>query len=130
MLVKAAAETWKVPEGECRALLGKVYHEKSKKALTYGQLCEKAAKLEVPKETTLKKPGEFRYMGTPMPRVDVPEKVKAKAIYGQEAERATAVDPENRALYFVLFLCALAVFVLGLFPGNVLLLVRRAAGAP
>ncbi|MBN1106999.1 MAG: xanthine dehydrogenase family protein molybdopterin-binding subunit [Deltaproteobacteria bacterium] len=82
MLVKAAAQTWKVPEGECKAVMGKVYHEKSKKSLSYGQLCTKAAKLEVPKEPTLKKSGEFRYMGRPMPRVDVPEKVKGKAIYG------------------------------------------------
>ncbi|MEW6665998.1 MAG: xanthine dehydrogenase family protein molybdopterin-binding subunit [Thermodesulfobacteriota bacterium] len=84
MLVKAAAATWKVPEGECKAALGKVVHEKSKQSLTYGQLCEKAAKLEVPKDPPLKKESEFRYMGKPMPRIDVPEKVKAKAIYGQD----------------------------------------------
>ena len=82
MLVKAAAETWGVPESECKAELGKVVHGKSKKSLTYGQLCEKAAKLPVPKDPTLKNENEFRYMGKPMPRVDVPEKVRGKAIYG------------------------------------------------
>jgi len=82
MLVKAAAETWNVPENECKAVLGTVKHEKSKRSLTYGQLCEKAAKLEVPKDPPLKKEEEFRYMGKPMPRVDVPEKVSGKAIYG------------------------------------------------
>ena len=82
MLVKAAAETWNVPESECMAVLGTVKHEKSKRSLTYGQLCEKAAKLEVPKDPPLKKEEEFRYMGKPMPRVDVPEKVSGKAIYG------------------------------------------------
>ncbi len=82
MLVKAAAETWKVPESECKAVLGTVKHEKSKRSLTYGQLCEKAAKLEVPKDPPLKNESEFRYMGKPMPRVDVPQKVRAKAVYG------------------------------------------------
>ena len=82
MLVKAAAETWKVPENECKAVLGTVKHEKGNRSLTYGQLCLKAAKLEVPKEPALKSESEFRYMGKPMPRVDIPEKVAGKAIYG------------------------------------------------
>ena len=82
MLVKAAAETWKVPESECKGVLGTVKHEKSKRSLTYGQLCEKASRLEVPQNPPLKKEEEFRYMGKPMPRVDVPEKVRGKAIYG------------------------------------------------
>ncbi len=82
MLTKAAAETWKVPEDECKAVLGAVKHEKSKRSLTYGQLCLKAAKLEVPKDPPLKKESEFRYMGKPMPRVDVPEKVAGRAVYG------------------------------------------------
>ncbi len=82
MLIKAAAETWNVPENECKAVLGTVKHEKSKRSLTYGQLCEKAAKLEVPKDPPLKKEEDFRYMGKTMPRVDVPEKVSGKAVYG------------------------------------------------
>ena len=82
MLVKAAAETWKVPENECKAVLGTVKHEKSNRSLTYGQLCLKAAKLEIPKEPPLKKESEFRYIGNPMPRVDIPEKVSGKAIFG------------------------------------------------
>ncbi|MDI6764551.1 MAG: xanthine dehydrogenase family protein molybdopterin-binding subunit [Thermodesulfobacteriota bacterium] len=82
MLIKAAAETWNVPESECIAELGTVKHEKSKRSLTYGQLCEKAAKLQVPQDPLLKKESEFRYMGKPMPRVDVPEKVRGKAVYG------------------------------------------------
>lgn len=82
MLMKAAAETWNVPENECKAVLGTVKHEKSKRSLTYGQLCEKASKLEIPKDPPLKREAEFRYMGKPMPRVDVPEKVSGKAVYG------------------------------------------------
>lgn len=92
MLVKAAAETWKVPESECKAVLGTVRHEKSKRSLTYGQLCEKAATLEVPKDPPLKKEEEFRYMGKSMPRIDVPEKTRGKAVYGLDINDANVKE--------------------------------------
>jgi isoquinoline 1-oxidoreductase beta subunit len=82
MLVKAAAQTWKVPEEECTAFNGTVKHKKSNRSLTYGKLCQKAATLELPKDPLLKQESEFRYMGKPMARVDIPEKVAGKAIYG------------------------------------------------
>ncbi len=84
MLVKAAAATWKVPEGECKASMGTVKHEKSGRTLTYGQVCQAAAKLEVPKDPPLKKESEFKYIGKAMPRVDVPEKVSGKAVFGMD----------------------------------------------
>ncbi len=82
MLIKAAAANWKVPEGECQAGMGTVKHNKSGRTTTYGQLCLAAAKLEVPQDPPVKNESEFRYMGKTMPRVDVPEKVSGKAVYG------------------------------------------------
>ena len=82
MLVRAAAERWKVPEAECTAVLGTVRHDKTKRSLKYGQLCLDAAKLPVPNEPLLKKESEFRYIGKNMPRVDIPDKVAGKAIFG------------------------------------------------
>ncbi len=82
VLIKAAAETWKVPESECTALKGTVTHKKTNRSLTYGQLCQRAAAFELPKNPPLKKEEEFRYMGKPMPRVDIPEKVAGTAVYG------------------------------------------------
>ena len=82
MLIKAAASTWKAPEDECKAFMGTVKHEKSGRTLTYGQLCLEAAKLQVPQDPPLKNESEFRYMGKPMARVDVPEKVSGKAVFG------------------------------------------------
>ena len=86
MLLKTAAETWKVPESECRAVMGVVVHEQTKRQLTYGQLCEKAAKLELPKDPPLKTEAEFRYMGKPMARVDIPAKVSGRAIFGLDVD--------------------------------------------
>jgi isoquinoline 1-oxidoreductase beta subunit len=82
MLVRAAAETWKVSEEECEASRGVVRHKKSGRRLAYGKLCKKAAVLPIPQDPTLKKEGEFRYLGKTMPRIDIPEKVAGKAIYG------------------------------------------------
>lgn len=82
MLLKAAAETWKVPENECKAAFGTIKHEKSKRTLTYGQLCLKAAQLEIPKNPSLKTENEFRYIGKTIPRVDIPGKVNGKVVYG------------------------------------------------
>jgi isoquinoline 1-oxidoreductase beta subunit len=84
MLLKAAAETWKVPETECQVSMGTVKHKKSGRTLTYGKLCQAAAKLQVPQEVPLKNESEFRYIGKPMPRVDVPVKVSGKAVYGSD----------------------------------------------
>jgi isoquinoline 1-oxidoreductase beta subunit len=82
MLVEAAAQQWKVPQNECEAQLSAVKHKKSGRSLSYGQLCLKAAKLQVPQDPPLKKESEFRYIGTSMPRVDIPEKVNGKAVFG------------------------------------------------
>jgi isoquinoline 1-oxidoreductase beta subunit len=82
MLITAAAQTWKVHEDECKAVLGTVKHEKSNRSLPYGKLCQKAATLEVPKDPPLKSEDEFRYIGKPMPRLDIPDKVAGKAIFG------------------------------------------------
>jgi isoquinoline 1-oxidoreductase subunit beta len=82
VLVKAAAKSWGVPESECEVAKGTVTHKKSSRKSTYGQLCVEAAKLEIPKEPALKKESNFRYIGKPMARVDIPSKVKGSAVYG------------------------------------------------
>jgi isoquinoline 1-oxidoreductase subunit beta len=86
MLIKAAAQTWKVSESDCIATKGTVKNKKSNRSLTYGQLCKKAAELEVPKDPPLKKEEEFKFMGKSMPRMDIPEKVSGKAVYGLDVE--------------------------------------------
>ena len=82
MLVEAAAQQWKVPVNECEAQNSVVKHKKSGRSLTYGQLCLKAAELPVPQEAQLKKESEFRYIGTTIPRLDIPDKVSGKAVFG------------------------------------------------
>ena len=82
MLVAAAAATWNVDPASCRAQRGVVTHSPTGRTLTYGALADKAAKLPVPAQVTLKEPKDFRLIGTPAKRLDTPAKVNGTAQYG------------------------------------------------
>ncbi len=82
MLVVAAAKEWGVPLEECVAEQNVVTHRPSGRKLTYGELADKAAELPVPKEPKLKSPEQFRFIGKAVARVDTPEKVTGRGIYG------------------------------------------------
>jgi isoquinoline 1-oxidoreductase beta subunit len=84
MLVSAAAQTWGVPIRECEAYRGTVRHIRSGRSLTYGQLSEKAAKIPIPSNPSLKTEGQFRLIGTSPRRLDVPDKVNGSAIFGMD----------------------------------------------
>jgi isoquinoline 1-oxidoreductase beta subunit len=85
MLTNAAAKRWGVSAGECYAAGRKIHHRPSGKSLTYGELVADASKMEVPKEPKLKDPRDFKILGKPMPRPDIPSKVNGKAIFGLDA---------------------------------------------
>jgi len=76
MLIKAAPKPGSVG-GECEVLKGRREAQEERPDLTYGKLCQKAAEIEVPR-SALKNEDEFRYMGKPTARLDIPEKVAAQ----------------------------------------------------
>lgn len=86
LFVKAAAQLWKVPEEECVAQLGTVRHTRSNKKISYGKLVGVASQLPVPAEVPLKAEREFRYIGKPVKRLDIPQKIEGKAIFGMDVE--------------------------------------------
>src|SRR5262249_7991218 len=49
---------------------------------TYGELAADAARIPVPENVQLKRPGEFKLIGTPAKRLDTPAKVNGTAVYG------------------------------------------------
>jgi isoquinoline 1-oxidoreductase beta subunit len=81
MLIAAAAQRWSVSAATLRTESGAVLDRKNQK-LTYGQLAEAAAKLTPPAEVALKDPKNFKLIGKPMKRLDTPEKVNGKAVFG------------------------------------------------
>jgi len=82
MLVAAAAATWNADPASCRAQKGVVTHSPTGRTLTYGALADKAARLPVPANVTLKDPKDFTLIGTPAKRLDTPAKVNGTAQYG------------------------------------------------
>ncbi len=86
MLIKAAAKRWGVAESSCYAENGSVHHINTSSSLRYGDLVEEAAKLEVPKNPVLKAAKDFKILGKPFPRPDIPSKVNGSAVFGIDVE--------------------------------------------
>ncbi|HWO24165.1 MAG TPA: molybdopterin cofactor-binding domain-containing protein [Kofleriaceae bacterium] len=82
MLIAAAAAQWKVQPATCRVENGRVFHDPSKRSLRFGDVAAAAAKLPAPDKPPLKDPSQWRLLGKPLPRVDVPSKVDGTAVFG------------------------------------------------
>ena len=86
MLVSAAAAAWAVDAAECRTENGVVIHGPSRRRLKYGELAERAAALPVPAKVTLKDPKDFKFIGTPVKRLDLADKVRGTATFGMDVQ--------------------------------------------
>ena len=82
MLVAAAARRWKVEPAACRAEAGAVVHAASGRRLEYGALAADAARETAPESPALKGPKEWKLIGKRVPRLDTPDKVRGKAVFG------------------------------------------------
>ncbi len=81
MLIAAAAQRWNVEPANCRTESGAVLDGSNRK-LTYGQLAEAAARMTPPAQVQLKDPKNFKLIGKPIKRLDTPEKINGKAVFG------------------------------------------------
>ncbi len=70
MLVAAAAQTWSVDVAGITVEKGVVKHAASGKSATFGELANAAKTIDVPTAVTLKKPEDFKIIGTDVPRMD------------------------------------------------------------
>src|SRR5262245_41457414 len=82
MFVSAAAKRWKFAPVSCRAQTGEVLHAPTGRRIKYGELATEAARLPVPEHVVLKRPEEFKLIGTPAKRLDTPAKVNGTAVFG------------------------------------------------
>ena len=85
MLVTAAAKRWNVDPASCRAQSGEVLHTPTGKRIKYGELAADAARIPIPGNVPLKRPQDFKLIGTSAKRLDTPAKVNGTAVYGIDA---------------------------------------------
>src|ERR1700757_5225777 len=88
MLVAAAAKRWNVDPASCRAQSGEVLHAPTGRTIKYGELAADAARMPVPANVVLKRPEDFKLIGTPAKRLDTPAKVNGTAVYGIDVRPA------------------------------------------
>jgi isoquinoline 1-oxidoreductase beta subunit len=82
MLLQAAANGWNVPVADVSVEKGVISHKATGRKTTYGKVAEAAAKLEPPKDVPLKDPKTWTIAGKPLKRLDTPDKIVGKMIYG------------------------------------------------
>jgi isoquinoline 1-oxidoreductase beta subunit len=82
MLVSAAAKRWNVDPASCHARSGEVLHATTGRSAKHGELAADAARIPIPEGVALKRPEDFRLIGTPAKRLDAPAKVNGTAVYG------------------------------------------------
>jgi len=88
LLLAAAAQTWGVAPASCQTAANTVIHQESGRRLSYGELAGKAAGLPLPEKVALKDPADFKLLGKPTPRLDIPAKVDGSALFGQDIRLA------------------------------------------
>ena len=89
MLREAAAQEWDVPAADV-VMRDAMAHHPDGSTLAYADLAVAAASVAVPENVPLKDPSEFRIIGLPQPRLDVPQKTTGQAIFGVDAGPADA----------------------------------------
>jgi isoquinoline 1-oxidoreductase beta subunit len=85
MLVQAASRVWKVDPTSIRTESSTAIHDASGRRLVYAALIDHADGLTPPKNPVLKDPKDFKLIGKPLKRLDTPDKVVGKAVYGIDA---------------------------------------------
>lgn len=86
MLTETAAKRWGVSVDKCYAEDARIHQKGSDKSFSYGELADEASKLPIPKDPKLKDPKDFKIIGKTKPRLDVPDRVTGKAVFGMDVD--------------------------------------------
>lgn len=87
MLVSVAAAEWGLPAADLVTERGVISHPSSGRSLRYSDVADRAGRLQPPTDVTLKSPDRFRLIGTRARRIDTPDKVIGKTVYGIDVLR-------------------------------------------
>lgn len=81
-LIAEAADRLGVPASELTTADSKVIHAQSGRTLRYGELAAGAAERSLSDDPSLKSRDQWKLIGKPVPRRDIPAKVDGSAVYG------------------------------------------------
>jgi isoquinoline 1-oxidoreductase beta subunit len=84
MLVRAAAQEWKVDPRRLHTDRGAVVY--GKRRIRFGKLVARAQALPPPASVQLKKASEWKIIGRPTRRLDSPEKIEGRAKFGIDVQ--------------------------------------------
>jgi isoquinoline 1-oxidoreductase beta subunit len=82
VLVQAASQIWKVDPASIRTDSSMAIDDASGRRLAYAALIDRAHGLMPPKDPVLKDPKDFKLVGKPLKRLDTPDKINGKVVYG------------------------------------------------
>ena len=86
MLLAAASQRLGLVTAQLRVKAGQIVAADGR-ALSFASLADDAARIELPATVALKQPSEFRLIGTPVARRDIPDKVRGAAEFGIDVKR-------------------------------------------
>src|SRR5262245_52724140 len=81
MLIMAAANRWGVAE-ECFTENSKVIHKPTGRSIKFGDVAEDAARINPPANPKPKPESEWKLLGKPLGRIDLPAKLNGSAVFG------------------------------------------------
>jgi isoquinoline 1-oxidoreductase beta subunit len=82
VLVQAASQIWKVDPASIRTDSSMAIDDASGRRLAYAALIDRAHGLMPPRDPVLKDPKDFKLVGKPLKRLDTPDKINGKVVYG------------------------------------------------
>ena len=87
LLLRAASRQASVPVGDLVVVDGEVRRKSGGRVATFGELVDHVGDLSSMPAPPLKKPSEFKLIGKPLPRLDIPAKVLGVATFGIDVRR-------------------------------------------
>ena len=87
MLTMAASQEWKVDPTECSVENGSIKHAASGRSVTFADVGAAASRLAIPKEPKFRDASEWKLIGRPQKRLDIPAKVDGTAIFAIDVVR-------------------------------------------
>lgn len=87
MLLNAAATELGVAQAELNTDAGEVIHAPSGQRLAYASLAAAASTLAPPDDPPYRDPAEYRYIGKPVERIDIPATVRGESVFTADIRR-------------------------------------------